>query len=244
MSLPLLALVAGVIASAMGRMLLYVHYYGLSSDRLFAAVFMAWLAVVFIWFGLTTLRGRTRDFAAGMVITGFMTLGALNLVNHEALVARVNVARASAAVPLADTVGVNSADKPAPQSPIDYSYLTSRLDADAVSTVVEALAAPPAAPVGSPARAAEVRERCLAVKRLMDRWMSGSYDNDWRRWNLGRWRARRAIASREAALRQVTCLDSGTEVPFGDRDTRKARPNEQWYSPPATTNASVAPPRM
>ena len=52
-------------ASALGRMGLYVHYYGLSMDRLFATVFMFWLAIVFAWFGVTVLRGRMRDFAAG-----------------------------------------------------------------------------------------------------------------------------------------------------------------------------------
>lgn len=220
LSIPLLVLMGGVVASALGRMALYVHYYGLSTDRLFATVFMGWLAIVLAWFGLTTLRGRTRDFAAGMAITGFMTLAALNLANPDALVARVNVAHGRAA-----------AGASGPATPIDYSYLT-RLGADAVNEVVEALSVGPVAPLGSPARAEEVRVRCTAVNHLMERWVRSANNSDWRGWSVSRWRARQSIAAREGDLRKVTCMDAPGERPFGDRDGRPARPGEQWYVPP------------
>jgi hypothetical protein len=208
LTIPLLVLIAGVMASAVGRMALYVHYYGLSTDRLFALVFMGWLAIVLAWFSLTTLRGRTRDFAAGMVITGFMTIAAVNVANPDDLVVRVNVARGT---------------------PIDYSYLTGALRADAVPGIVRALSGPPVAQNGSPARTDEVRERCRAVSQLMRRWVSSTRDMDWRSWNASRWRARRAIAARESELREVTCQDASGETPFGDRDSRPARPGEQGY---------------
>jgi len=102
LAVPLLVLVGGVMASALGRMALYVHYYGPSTARLYATVFMGWLAIVFAWFGLTILRGRTRDFAAGMTITGFLTLAGLNVVNPEALVARASIDRAAAALQVSD----------------------------------------------------------------------------------------------------------------------------------------------
>jgi len=229
LTIPLLGLMGGVMASALGRMALYVHYYGLSTDRLFASVFMGWLALVLAWFCITTLRGRTRDFGAGMTITGFMTLAALNLSNPDAVVARVNVARASAALHLGDSVSTGSGH---PTTPIDYDYLTRALNADAVGHLVNALSASPVAPVGSPARAEEVRERCKAVNHLMQRWMHNGANSDWRSWNVSRWRARGAIAAREAELRSVTCMDATGEAPFGDRDGRPARPGEQWYSSP------------
>ena len=104
---PLLVLVGGVMASALGRMALYVHYYGPSTARLYASVFMGWLAIVFAWFGLTVLRGRTRDFAAGMTITGFLTLAGLNLVNPEALVARASIDRAGASLLVRDSISAS-----------------------------------------------------------------------------------------------------------------------------------------
>jgi len=224
---PLIALVAGVMASALGRMGLYVHYYGLSTDRLFASVFMGWLAIVFAWFGLTVLRGRAHDFAAGMTVTGFLTIVALNVANPDALVARINIARAPVAPTLSDSA-----------SPVDYSYLVSSLDGDAVDHVIQALTAPPVLPVTSAARAIEVRARCDAVRTLFKRWLPKAGDaraqreNDWRLWNAAAWRGRRAVRSQEQALRAVTCWDAGTEAAFGSREGRAARPGEQWYVPP------------
>ena len=44
MSLPIVALLGAIIVSAALRMRLYVHYYGLTTERLYALVFMGWLA--------------------------------------------------------------------------------------------------------------------------------------------------------------------------------------------------------
>jgi hypothetical protein len=228
LSLSLLVLVGGIMASALGRMGLYIHYYGLSTDRLFASVFMGWLALVFVWFGITVLRGKTRDFVAGMTITGFLTLGALNIVNPEALVARVNVSRATRALAVADSIGTG-----ATRGPVDYEYLTSRLDGDAVPVIVPTLLAAPISPAAAPARAAEVRERCAAVWRILRRWGTeapGAHrgpNPDWRTWNSGSWSAHRLVVTHERELRQVTCLDAGGEFPFGNRDQRKPEPGEQ-----------------
>ena len=226
LAIPLLVLVGGVMASALGRMTLYVHFYGLSTDRLFASVFMTWLAVVFLWLGLTTLRGQTENFAAGMVITGFMMMAALTAADPARLVAKVNVARATTALSVAD-----SATASHPASAIDYAYLT-RLGGDAAGDVVEALITPPIAALGTSAREAEVRQRCDAVRSLLDAWGSAAPPRDWRRWNRGTWRARQATREHEEALRAVTCWDAGSERPFGSRDRRPAAPGEQWYVPP------------
>ena len=216
---PLLLLVGGVMASALGRMALYVHYYGLSTDRLYASVFMVWLAIVFAWFGLTVLRGKVRDFAAGMVITGLVTLAGLNVANPEAFVVRVNIARAGEARLAADSAGS--------QSPIDYQYLTERLRADAVPEVVAALREPPTAARNSPSHSSEVRARCRAVRTLLDSWGPHASAKDWRLWDYGAERARRVVAENEGALRAVTCQDAAGEQPFGTREGRPPRSDEQ-----------------
>jgi hypothetical protein len=235
LSIPLLVLIGGVMASALGRMALYVHYYGLSTDRLFASVFMGWLAVVFVWFGLTVLRGRAHDFAAGMTITGFATLAALNLVNPEGLVARANIVRGASALQIADSVDASNRSP----VPIDLSYLTYRLNGDAADQVVRALVAQPISPVSSASRIEEVKARCDAVQGLFRRWGTGSVDSgawrhgsDWRLWNVGAWRASAAVRANERALRAVTCWDASGETPFGDREARPPRPGEQWYVKP------------
>ena len=232
LAVPLLVLVAGVMASALGRMALYVHYYGPSTARLYASVFMGWLAIVFVWFGVTILRGRTRDFAAGMTITGFLTLAALNVVNPEALVARASIDRAASALVVSDSVSISSRASGAARtttSPIDYVYLTRHLGGDAAREVVPALLAPPVAPPGSAAREAEVRMRCDAVRRLFARWGSRAPATDWRRWDVGARRARQTVRGNAAALRSVACLDDGRELPFGTREERAPVKGEQWY---------------
>ena len=232
LAIPLLVLVGGVMASALGRMALYVHYYGLSTDRLYASVFMGWLAIVFLWFGLTVLRGRVRDFAAGMAITGYVGLASLNLANPEAFVARVNIARATDARRLNDS-GVTRtpddgrfSDSNSP-SPIDYSYLTVRLRGDAVPEVVAALRAVPTAPNDSRSHENEVRARCDAARELLNKWGPHAQLKDWRLWDYGARRARRVVRENEGALRAVTCWDSGGEHPFGAREGRPVQFGEQ-----------------
>jgi len=232
LAVPLLVLLGGVMASALGRMALYVHYYGPSTARLYATVFMVWLAIVFAWFGLTILRGRTRDFAAGMTITGFLTLAGLNVVNPEALVARASIDRAAAALQVNDSLPAaprSAGVARVASSPIDYFYLARRLDGDAANEVVRALLAPPVAAPASPAREAEVRSRCDAVRTLLERWGPKAQPTDWRRWDLGGWRARESVRDHEASLRSVACWDAGGEVPFGTREQRTPVIGEQWY---------------
>ncbi len=149
LSLVLIVLVGAIIASAMLRMRLYVGYFGLSTDRLNATAFMIWLAVVFLALALTMFRRRTRSFAAMAMVSGFATLFALNVVDPELLVARVNLGRASGA------------------HGVDYVYL-ARLGGDAAPTVVDALNASQPSPAS-----------CQAAKQLRLRWLreqSGSWN--------------------------------------------------------------------
>jgi hypothetical protein len=246
LAVPLLILLGAIMLSALGRMRLYVGYYGLTTDRLLATVFMLWLAVVFTWFGVTVLRDRARDFAAGMTITGFFTLAVLNVANPDALIARVNVGRAKTAITRvervdADTIRTGNQAVVTWRSPIDYAYLTRSLSGDAAGVVVRSLLAPPVSPANDPARNPEVKARCDAVRELLQDWgkqpeandtRAQRVERDWRRWNLGAARAREIVRANERALREVTCWDENGEAPFGAREWRKPIPGEQWYVEP------------
>jgi hypothetical protein len=89
----LLLLLAVVMASALQRMRLYEHEYGLTELRVYVTGVILWLGAVFLWFGFTVLRGRRR-FAVGALVAGFAATLALNVLNPDALIARVDVSRA------------------------------------------------------------------------------------------------------------------------------------------------------
>jgi hypothetical protein len=197
LALPLLALLGAMIVSAMSRMRLYVQYYGLTTDRFYPMVFMAWLAVVLVWLALTVLRGKGRAFAAGSVVTGLVTLAALNVAVPEVIVARANLARAR--------LGSTSAT---PQ--LDVAYL-AQLDGEAAPYAVAAVLAPPASAPGSAERSAGDAARCQAATVLLRRWQRRSEREArleaegaaWRQWNRGEAIARDAVGARTASIRTV-----------------------------------------
>jgi hypothetical protein len=90
----LLVLLTGLLTSAMLRMSIYTGAYGLTEDRLFATVFMWWLAFVFGWFAVSVLRGRRERFAIGALGAAFAALLLLNVAGPANLIARVNIWRA------------------------------------------------------------------------------------------------------------------------------------------------------
>lgn len=141
LSLALILLLAPIMASAALRMQLYVRYFGLTTDRLYATASMVWLGIVFVAMARTVLRGWARPFAAMAMLSGFATLFALNVANPESLVARVNLGRASG------------------ERAIDYAYL-ARLSGDATPMVASALRA-----------AAPSVESCQAAELLRKRWL-------------------------------------------------------------------------
>jgi hypothetical protein len=139
LSVALLVLLGAIMTSAALRMQLYVHHFGLTTDRLYALVFMMWLAIVFVGLGLTVLRGWQRPFAGITAVSGFATLFALTVANPERIVANVNLNRTAAALP------------------VDYEYL-ARLSGDAAPLVAQSLVQAEASPGA-----------CNAAKRLRQR---------------------------------------------------------------------------
>src|SRR5262249_27145470 len=94
-ALPIVALLGTMIACSMGRLNLYVKIYGLTTDRLYPLVFMAWLFATLLWLSATVLRDWNRPFALGAVLSAMVTLFTMNALDPEAFVARVNVDRAA-----------------------------------------------------------------------------------------------------------------------------------------------------
>lgn len=89
----LVLLSGAVMASAVQRMLLYHAAYGLTELRFYTTTFMGWLALVFLWFLITVLRGQRRRFVFGAMVSGFAVVGLLHLLNPDALIVRANTDR-------------------------------------------------------------------------------------------------------------------------------------------------------
>lgn len=202
------ALLAPIMYSALARMQLYQAAYGLSTDRVYATAFMAWLAGVFAWFCVTMLRGRPRLFCGGLLVSAWGMMAALNALGPAGYVARANIARAERG------------------QRFDVRYAAS-LGGDAVPPLVSYLVREPASPAvpagvtasgvaAAPDSASESSDdstaRCYAARTLLDNWAPAS-KSDWRSWNVGRAAARRAAAANEGALRRLASL-----APAGSRN--------------------------
>lgn len=93
--LGLVALLFLLLGSALSRMLLYTREFGLTESRVYVTACLGWLACVFAWFALVQVRGTRERFAGGALAVALQVLLALNLLNVDAMIVRVNVARAA-----------------------------------------------------------------------------------------------------------------------------------------------------
>ena len=107
--------------SAVQRMRLYQEALGLTELRIYTMAFMFWIGVLLVWFCATVLRGHREWFAVGGLVTGFIAVAALNILNPDALIVRANAASPK----------------------FDAPYHTA-LSADATAVLVEALPSLPA----------------------------------------------------------------------------------------------------
>jgi hypothetical protein len=92
-----IALLFVIMFSALYRMRLYQIEFGLTELRLYTTAFMGWLAIVFVWFILTVPRGQSDRFAFGALVSALLVLLALNILNPDDLIVRVNAGRVDAA---------------------------------------------------------------------------------------------------------------------------------------------------
>ncbi|MFZ5815283.1 MAG: DUF4153 domain-containing protein [Bacillota bacterium] len=88
----LVGLLFVIMASALQRMFLYQQEYGLTELRLYTTAFMGWMALLFLWFLATVLRGRRERFAPGALVSGLLVLASLHLLNPDGLIIRTNLA--------------------------------------------------------------------------------------------------------------------------------------------------------
>jgi hypothetical protein len=202
LSIPVIALLGAILLSAAMRMKLYVHYFGLTTERLYPLVFMGWLGIVLVWLALTVLRGRGRLFIAGVALSGLVVLVALNIAAPDAFVARYNLSRARHAGRDAVTV-------------LDLRNLAN-LSGEAAELATRATLVAPSGLEGSASRKELDSQQCDAARTLLRRWgpvslsmNRASLDGAWRFWNLGEANATRAVGAHSAELRGVmhlTCV--------------------------------------
>jgi hypothetical protein len=83
-----------IMASALQRLVLLTGNlgYGMTTVRLYPLIFMGWLAIVFVWFAGTVLRGTREYFAIGALWSAFFVLGATHVLNPDAFIVKTNLA--------------------------------------------------------------------------------------------------------------------------------------------------------
>jgi len=211
LAMPIVVLLGIMIACSMARLNLYVSIYGLTTDRLYPLVFMAWLFATLLWLSVTVLRDWSRPFAIGAVLSAMATLFALNALDPDAFVARLNVDRA-ARVLRADA------------ERLDVEYLAG-LSGGAVPYAVNALTAPRAGDTAVPSD--DDARRCAAATKLIRRFGparayrgGGPVDVDaqWRFWNADDALASTVVSRHFVellAIRHSACAASRLASPNG-----------------------------
>jgi hypothetical protein len=172
---------------------------------------MGWLAVIFVWFAITVLRGRRERFAIGAVGAGFLTIGALMVANPDRLIARVNVEQALAG------------------RAFDAFYAAS-LSADAMPELISSLPK-----LNSAQRCA------LASRILASHPSSGSPGGSpgWRSWNWSRSEAAGALPAGELVLRESACQQYQTPAPSSiSRDAAPVGANNGQDAPQPSAPSS------
>jgi len=172
--LALATLTAVVLASAFLRLRIYQDAYGWTELRFYVLATIIWLAV---GIGVTIVllaRDRMRWLLHGLAISAMATLVAINLVGPARVIAEQNVAR------LLDP----SLVPPDGRTGLDLRYARLLSD-DAVPALVTAL----------PALGGEDRAELLAVLAARKADLADASTTGWPSWNLGRERAREALAT-------------------------------------------------
>jgi hypothetical protein len=83
-----------IMASAVQRLVLLTGNlgYGMTTVRLYPLIFMTWLAIVFVLFAGTVLRGARQHFAWAALWSAFLILGATHVFNPDEFIVRHNLA--------------------------------------------------------------------------------------------------------------------------------------------------------
>jgi hypothetical protein len=142
--------------------------YGLTTIRFYPMVVMIWLALIFVWFALTVLRGFREQFAWGALWLAIFVLGTLHVFNPDEYIVSTNIRLMQAG---------RSFDA-------DYN---SNLSDDAVPMLLESM------PQMSFEQRCIVSDR-LNNRRIIQI-ESDLYENDFRVWNWSRQVAKNQITT-------------------------------------------------
>ncbi|MDX2106845.1 MAG: DUF4173 domain-containing protein [Candidatus Melainabacteria bacterium] len=85
-----------MMASAVKRMMLYQMEYGQTELRLYTTAFMGLMAIVFVIFTLTVLRGYRKHFAFASIVAGLLVTATMHFINPDAMIVQANLDRAKA----------------------------------------------------------------------------------------------------------------------------------------------------
>jgi hypothetical protein len=82
-----------IMASAAQRLFLLTGGvgYGFTQYRFYAVILLIWLALMFVWFGLTVLRGNRSQFAFGGLWISLFIIGMVNFINPQDFIVRKNI---------------------------------------------------------------------------------------------------------------------------------------------------------
>jgi hypothetical protein len=173
--LALVALTALVLASAAQRLSLYQDAYGWTELRAYVLAAIFTMGIGLIAMAALILGDRSRWLGHAFAVIGIVALVGLNLAAPAALVASRNIERV-----------IDPASVPPDGHPgVDYAYLAVLPD-DAIPVLVDALPRLPADDRAALARILTVRRAALAADAA---------GNGLASWNLGRERARAALAT-------------------------------------------------
>lgn len=165
--------------SAFWRLNLYQEVFGLTLARVYAASVELWLVLAILWFGWTSLRGRSERFTVGAWVSAVLIVASLHALNPEALIVRVNTQRWRSRQAAPEEQLGPSKESSTPAHPgLDATYLL-RLGADAVPALVAEL------PRLQPAQ----REKMVTV--LLRQWQDRQ--TDWRTWSVSRAQAQQTV---------------------------------------------------
>ncbi len=159
-----------IMTSAVQRLVLLTGNlgYGMTTVRLYPLIFMSWLAVVFVWFAATVLRGTRQYFAIGALWSAFFFLAATHLLNPDAFIVKANLAlmRQGRA--------------------FDGNYNSLELSSDALPALVEALPS------------MNELDQIAVTQGIVFRHCEEMKESDWRSWNIDRRAARKVVEQNPA----------------------------------------------
>ncbi len=172
-------LVVMIAASAVQRLFGYVEAYGLTEFRLYALAALTWAVLVVAAAAGLMYRGDRTPAAAVGFGAGLAILLAINVLNPEALIARINVDKARVPGENVITASREVSGRHSMRDTYDESYSLT-LSADAVPTLVARI------------DSINARDRREVARTLVSRWGRGNSDPYWT-WDYSRARARRAV---------------------------------------------------